>query len=79
MPGRVTFLGNDAVTDEKTGVSTYPATLTLERRHVLVDGKAVAISPGMNVTAEIKTGHRRVIEFLLGPIVRAGKESLRER
>ena len=79
VPGRVTFLGNDAVTDEKTGVSTYPATLTLERRHVLVDGKAVAISPGMNVTAEIKTGHRRVIEFLLSPIVRAGKESLRER
>jgi hemolysin D len=38
-----------------------------------------AISPGMNVTAEIKTGQRRIIEFLLSPIVKAGKESLRER
>ena len=69
----------ESVTDEKTGVSTYPATLTLERRHMQVDGKAVAISPGMNVTAEIKTGQRRIIEFLLSPIVKAGKESLRER
>jgi hemolysin D len=44
-----------------------------------IDGKQVAISPGMNVTAEIKTGERRVIEFLLSPIQRAGSESLRER
>lgn len=79
VPAKVTVLGGDAVTDEKTGVSTYPATLTLERRHMQVDGKAVAISPGMNVTAEIKTGQRRIIEFLLSPIVKAGNESLRER
>jgi hemolysin D len=79
VPARITVLGADAVTDEKTGISTYPATLTLERRHMQVEGKTVPISPGMNVSAEIKTGHRRVIEFLLSPIVRAGGESLRER
>jgi hypothetical protein len=33
----------------------------------------------MNVTAEIKTGQRRVIEYLLSPVQRAGGESLRER
>ena len=79
VPARVTVLGGDAVTDEKTGVSTYPATLTLERKHMRVEGKAVSISPGMNVTAEIKTGQRRIIDFFLSPIVKAGKESLRER
>ena len=79
VPARVTVLGGDAVTDEKTGVSTYPATLTLAHRQMQVDGKTVAISPGMNVTAEIKTGQRRIIEFLLSPVVKAGKESLRER
>lgn len=79
VPAKVTVLGGDAVTDEKTGVSTYPATLTLGSRHMQVDGKAVAISPGMNVTAEIKTGQRRIIQFLLSPIVKAGTESLRER
>lgn len=68
----------DAVTDEKKG-SYYPATLTLARRDMNVDGKWVPISPGMNVTAEIKTGQRRAIEYLLSPIQRAGNESLRER
>jgi hemolysin D len=68
----------DAVTDEKKG-SYYPATLTLEKKDMLIDGKYIPISPGMNVTAEIKTGKRRIIEFLLSPVQRAGSESLRER
>jgi hemolysin D len=68
----------DAVTDEKKG-SYYPATLTLAQKDMLIDGKRVPLSPGMNVTAEIKTGKRRIIEFLLSPVQRAGSESLRER
>lgn len=79
VPAQVTVLGSDAVTDEKTGLSAYPATLTLDRKLMQIDGKAVPISPGMNVTAEIRTGQRRIIDFLLSPIVKAGKESLRER
>ena len=74
----VNIVTADAVTDEKKG-SYYPATLTISRRDMNIDGKRVAISPGMNITAEIKTGQRRVIEYLLSPIQRAGNESLRER
>jgi hemolysin D len=33
----------------------------------------------MNVTVEIKTGQRRLVEFFLSPLFRAGRESLRER
>jgi hemolysin D len=68
----------DAVTDDKKG-SYYPATLTLSQKDMLIDGKRIALSPGMNVTAEIKTGKRRIIEFLLSPVQRMGNESLRER
>jgi hemolysin D len=68
----------DAVTDEKKG-SYYPATLTLHAKDMLIDGKRVRLSPGMNLTAEIKTGQRRVIEYLLSSVQRAGSESLRER
>ncbi len=68
----------DAVTDEKRG-SFYPAILTLEKKDMLIDGKSIPISPGMNITAEIKTGKRRIIEFLLSPVQRMGSESLRER
>jgi hemolysin D len=33
----------------------------------------------MAVTVEIKTGERRIIEFLLSPLLRYKQESLRER
>ena len=37
------------------------------------------ISPGMAVTAEVKTGERRIIEFFLAPLLRYKDESIRER
>ncbi len=78
VPAVVEVVTADAVTDEKRG-SYYPAILTLSKKDMLIDGKRVNLSPGMNVTAEIKTGERRIIEFLLSPVQRAGSESLRER
>ena len=68
----------DAVNDEKRG-AIFPATLTLNTSHINIDGKMIRLAPGMNITAEIKTGQRRVIDYLLSPIQRAGSESLRER
>ena len=78
VKAKVDLVTADAVTDEKKG-SYYPATLTLAVKDMNIDGKRVPISPGMNITAEIRTGQRRVIEYLLSPIQRAGSESLRER
>jgi len=78
VKAKVDLVSADAVTDEKKG-SYYPATLTLAVKDMNIDGKRVSISPGMNITAEIKTGQRRVIEYLLSPIQRAGRESFRER
>ena len=68
----------DAVNDEKRG-AVFPAMLRLHQTAIDVDGKQIRLAPGMNVTAEIKTGKRRVIEYLLSPIEKAGRESLRER
>lgn len=78
VQAQVDVVTADAVTDDKKG-SHYPATLTLAQRDMLIDGKRVNLSPGMNITAEIKTGQRRIIEYLLSPIQKAGSESLRER
>lgn len=78
VQARVEVVSADAVTDEKKG-SYYPATLTLNQKDMDIDGKRVPLSPGMNLTVEIKTGQRRIIEYLLSPIQRAGSESLRER
>ncbi len=68
----------DAVNDEKKG-AIFPAILTLGKAAINVDGKRINLSPGMNVTAEIKTGKRRVIEYLLSPVQQALGESLGER
>lgn len=78
VPATVQRVTADAVNDEQRG-AIFPARLQLARNRISVDGKQIRISPGMNVTAEIKTGQRRVIEYLLSPIQRAGGESLRER
>jgi hemolysin D len=51
----------------------------MDRATMLVEGKQIHLTPGMAVTVEIKTGQRRVIEFLLSPLLKSMKESLRER
>jgi hemolysin D len=74
----VTRVSADAVTDEKRG-AIFPAVLTLKQAHLDVEGKRIALAPGMNLSAEVKTGQRRVIDYLLSPVQRAANESLTER
>jgi len=78
IEAQVRSVSADAVNDEKRG-AIFPATLTLKQSGIQVDGKRIALSPGMNVTAEIKTGKRRVIDYLLSPVQRTLDESLGER
>ncbi len=57
----------------------YAARVAMTQSTIQVEDKTVELSPGMNVSVEIKTGQRRLIEFFLSPLFRAGKEGLRER
>jgi hemolysin D len=57
----------------------YAAEISLDRAQLEVEGRMVDLTPGMAVTVEIKTGSRRVIEYLLSPLLRYKQESLRER
>ncbi len=78
IPGRVVTVSDDAAPIEKVGL-VYPARVSMNRGTIQVEGKQVNLSPGMVVTVEIKTGRRRVIEYLLSPLLKSLKESLRER
>ena len=78
IDGRIVNVSTDAVQLEKGGL-VYPAKVSLARSVIQVDGRPVNLSPGMAVTAEIKTGTRRLIEFFLSPLLKTGQESLRER
>jgi hemolysin D len=57
----------------------YSARISLDRAQMQVEDKLVNLTPGMAVTVEIKTGQRRVIEFLLSPLLRYRHEAGRER
>jgi hemolysin D len=78
VPATVKSVSADAVNDEKKG-AVFTVTLALGQDRLDVDGKPIKLAPGMNLTAEIKTGQRRVIEVLLSPLQRRVGESLRER
>lgn len=60
-------------------MASYPATLRLEQSDIAVDGKRVRLAPGMNLSAEIKTGKRRVVDYLLSPVREHLDGSLGER
>jgi len=57
----------------------YAARVSLDRTAMQVEDKIVSLAPGMAVTVEIKTGQRRVIEYLLSPLLRYRHEAIRER
>lgn len=78
LPATVARISADAVIDKKRG-PLYTVALTLGSRSMVVDGRAVSLAPGMTLSAEIKTGKRRMIEYLLSPLQQTADESLRER
>jgi hemolysin D len=78
IPGRVAGVSQDAVTDADHGL-VYRARIILERSAIEVGDRMVALAPGMAVTAELKTGRRRLIEFLASPLLRYKHEFARER
>ncbi len=57
----------------------YSARIRLLRNHLVIRGRRQPIGPGMAVQAEIRTGQRRIIQYLLSPISQAIDEAGRER
>lgn len=53
--------------------------IALAETKLVVNGQPVSLTPGMTVTAEIRTGSRRMIEYLISPLLRYRQEALRER
>lgn len=78
VPGRVTHVSRDAIQDEKKGL-IYSVKVTLDKSTLPVEGRETPLSAGMSVSVEIKTGERRVIEYVLSPLLQHQRESLNER
>jgi hemolysin D len=65
--------------DDQAGAPVYVARIKLEKSSIMVEGKAEPLGPGMAVSAEIKTGRRRVIDYLISPLRQYEQEALHER
>ncbi len=78
IDGRVVNVSRDAVEDENLG-PVYPARVAMARTVIDAKEGPVDLTPGMAVTAEVKTGKRKLIEYLLAPLQRYKAESMHER
>jgi hemolysin D len=78
ITAKVTHVSQDAIQDEKKGL-IYSTRILLDKNSIFVDGKSLTLSAGMSVNVEVKTGTRRVIEYVLSPLVQHQRESLHER
>ena len=95
LHGRVLSVSSDAISHEggadksadrpsegggdKGAGPFYSARITLDRAAMQIDDRLVNLASGMMVTAEINTGQRRLISYLLSPLAKYNHESLRER
>ena len=60
-------------------MAVYGASILLGLGFIVVHDDREKIQPAVRVAVEIKTGERRVIEYLLSPVVQGVSEAGRER
>ena len=64
---------------DENGEPYYRGLVNLSQNHVGIDDTVNLVLPGMTVQADIKTGKKTLLEYLLKPVVSSVNESFRER
>jgi len=57
----------------------FPITIAPATYEIVADGRSVPLRPGMAVTVEIKTGKRRILEYLFSPLAEIAAGAMHER
>ncbi|MBS9778933.1 MAG: HlyD family type I secretion periplasmic adaptor subunit [Campylobacteraceae bacterium] len=78
LEGKVINVGADTITDKK-GNSYYLARIETEKNHLGTPEKPLPIRTGMVVSADILTGKKTILDYLLKPILKAKQNALSER
>jgi hemolysin D len=74
-PGKSTLSGGA----QRMQNLVFPVTLSMQKAAISAEGVEVPLSNGMAVTVEIKTGSRRLIDYVLSPLVEVASASMKER
>ncbi|MFH7524448.1 HlyD family type I secretion periplasmic adaptor subunit [Aeromonas enteropelogenes] len=78
LHGKVEQISADSIQDEE-GNSFYLVRVRTEKSYLGDELNALPIIPGMLASADIITGKKSVLDYLLKPILRAKQSALRER
>lgn len=78
LKGTVAQIDKDSRDDEKLG-PVYTVYITPLQHSLMVDGKWQNLSSGLSLSAEIKTGKRRIIEFFIYPLIKHLNEGMSVR
>jgi hemolysin D len=72
-------VGRDAIQDEKLGPVFAVRIRLLQPTITLGGGRAQRLGAGLAATAEIRTGSRSILSYILSPIAQRADEAGRER
>ena len=64
---------------QRTQNLVFPVTLEPEAATIGIDGRPEPLTSGMAATVEIKTGSRRILEFIFSPLVEIAGSAMHER
>ncbi|WP_419678264.1 HlyD family type I secretion periplasmic adaptor subunit [Aliarcobacter lanthieri] len=78
IEGIVTNIAKSSILDEKLG-EIYPVLIELKKDTMKIDDKHIKLMPGMTCSVDIKIGKRRLIEYIISPMIRYKDEALREQ
>ncbi len=78
IDAKILHISNDAIEDEKLGL-VYEVTIKPDKYYLEYSGKQHNITSGMSITAEVKIGKRRVVNFFIYPLIRYLDEGMSVR
>lgn len=78
LPGKVALVSGDSIQPQQ-GEPYFIAHVRPDTDSLEFQGKKLAVTPGMTVTADVLTGRKSVLHYLLKPINKARERALRER
>ncbi len=78
IEGRIVNIESSSILDEKLG-EIYPVIVQLDTNKIKVDNRYIKLLPGMTCSVDIKIGKRKLIEYIISPMIRYKDEALREQ
>ena len=78
LEGKVTLISADTVENRKEE-TFYTVRIETKKSYVQHNGKKLAIIPGMTLSADIITGKKSVLDYILKPILKTKQHMLSER